>query len=204
MLRLLYSIECCSLATSAGMCLDEALLQGIGAAHQLAEAEFPVDTPPKGFLTFLKTGLGGHLKAHGYKYRKMLDEELAKIKVSLLLLRLPTSKSLGAMDNRLESDSLTASWCCLQQTAAEGAAGTCVCADWVSAGSSPHRLRKLHRPRALQERLRRRVRKEAPAGKKTISFLHLLHAIQILSPRQARDKRRKAHEKDCCLQYREV
>ena len=97
--------------------------------------------------------------------------------------------------------------CCavfLVTAAAEGAAGTCVCADWVSAGSSPHRLRKLHRPRALQERLRRRVRKEAPAGKKTISFLHLLHAIQILSPRQARDKRRKAHENDCCLQYREV
>ena len=65
------------------MCLDEALLQGIGAARQLAEAEFPVDTPPKGFLTFLKTGLGAHLKAHGYKYRQMLDREIAKIKVRL-------------------------------------------------------------------------------------------------------------------------
>ena len=65
------------------MCLDEAMLLGIGAAHQLAEAQFDVDRPPEGFLTFLKTGLGAHLKAHGYQYRKMLDEELAKIKVSL-------------------------------------------------------------------------------------------------------------------------
>ena len=63
------------------MCLDEALLQGIGAAHQLEVAAF--DKPPDGFLTFLKTGLGGHLKAHGYKYRQMLDRELAKIKVCL-------------------------------------------------------------------------------------------------------------------------
>ena len=65
------------------MCLDEALLQGIGAAHQFEDAAFPVDKPTDGFLKFLKTGLGGHLKAHGYQYRKMLDEELAKIKVSL-------------------------------------------------------------------------------------------------------------------------
>ena len=68
---------------SAGMCLDEALLQAIGAAHQFEDAIFPVDKPPDGFLKMLKTGLGGHLKAHGYHYRKMLDEELAKIKVSL-------------------------------------------------------------------------------------------------------------------------
>ena len=61
------------------MCLDEALLQGIGVAHQLEAAKF--DKPPDGFLTFLKTGLGGHLRAHGYHYRKVLDEEIAKIKV---------------------------------------------------------------------------------------------------------------------------
>ena len=46
------------------MCLDEALLQAIGAAHQFEDAIFPVDKPPDGFLKMLKTGLGGHLK-HG-------------------------------------------------------------------------------------------------------------------------------------------
>ena len=80
--RLLCWLDC-NFFAPAGMCLDEALLQGIGAAHQFEDAAFPVDKPPDGFLKFLKTGLGGHLKAHGYQYRKMLDEELAKIKVSL-------------------------------------------------------------------------------------------------------------------------
>ena len=143
------------------MCLDEALLQGIGAAHQFADAEFPLNTPPKGFMTFLKTGLGAHLKAHGYHYRQMLDDELAKIKVSLQRWPAGTQESsrLDIVRLRLTHD------CCavlfLATTAAEGAAGTCICTDWISAGGSPHRLCQLHRPRALQEFLRGRIESTA-------------------------------------------
>jgi hypothetical protein len=144
------------------MCLDEALLQGIGAAHQFEDAAFPVDKPPDGFLKFLKTGLGGHLKAHGYQYRKMLDEELAKIKVSLWRW-LTFSLTCWCVHLNLCRGAADTVCCAvfLATTAAEGAAGTCVCADRFSAGGSPDRLRQLHRPRALPRVLwSRKVRKD--------------------------------------------
>eukprot|EP01046_Picozoa_sp_COSAG06_P017457 COSAG06_NODE_1187_length_10334_cov_68.868197_3_plen_122_part_00 len=49
------------------ICLDERLLTGIGAAHQLAKAYF-ADKPPNGFLEVLRDSLGFHMRVFESEY----------------------------------------------------------------------------------------------------------------------------------------
>ena len=54
------------------MCLDEEVLQGLGAAKQIADAIFTVGRPPERMLALLKKGPEAHLKQHEYEYRRKL------------------------------------------------------------------------------------------------------------------------------------
>eukprot|EP01052_Picozoa_sp_SAG31_P022550 SAG31_NODE_1798_length_7243_cov_4.509518_1_plen_247_part_00 len=59
------------------ICMDEEVLTGIGAAHQMQDM---IGKVPDEVVTLLKQGPGRHLQEHAYEYRRKFDAELAAIR----------------------------------------------------------------------------------------------------------------------------
>jgi hypothetical protein len=76
------------------ICMDEAVLKGIGAAQQLKDT---VGTVPDELIKLLKQGPAQHLLEHAYEYRRKFDVELASIK-RIKELQVTASPSSTASD----------------------------------------------------------------------------------------------------------
>lgn len=59
------------------ICADDKVLQAIGAVEQLRKT---VGTVPTDVLTLLNEGPSAHIRSNAYKYRKMIDRELARVR----------------------------------------------------------------------------------------------------------------------------
>ena len=58
---------------------DRQVLKAMGAGKQFNVANVGEGKLPAEVLKLLKTGLGGHIKAHAYEYDQMIGRELARI-----------------------------------------------------------------------------------------------------------------------------
>ena len=59
------------------ICTDEMVLKAIGAVHQLKDVGGEV---PTAVLAMLNQGPSAHIRSHAYKYRKLLDRELTRVR----------------------------------------------------------------------------------------------------------------------------
>lgn len=59
------------------ICSDDALLHGIGAAEA---CQFIRGSPPDRLLILIKEGPGSHIRQNAFRYRKMIDREIVRVR----------------------------------------------------------------------------------------------------------------------------